>query len=139
MSTAFVDALEGHDIKVIAYIRSPDGIVLSAYNQDVREDRVRRKESLETTDIGYDPTYRNALDRWLSIFDPARLVLAPYDRKQWTSGSILADFLHMVGADASSFDTEVPSTKANVSLPFALTEALRLVNKNGMTGDKETR
>lgn len=123
-------SISSHDVRIIAYMRRPDEMVLSAYNQVVR-DQSRWKASLAES-CPYDPSYRNPLGQWITSAI-GEVVLAPYDPDQWKERSLFIDFLSMLGVeDFSEFDFRVPPEEANMSLPTILIEVLRLTNQIGI-------
>ena len=129
----FLHAINGLRATFIAYLRPPDDRLVSVFNQMVRHGR--RVAPIEERG-NYDPTYRSNLTKWAAA-DGHRLVLAPYDARQWPNGSILDDFLGMIGVDATGLDRSLEPVEANRSLPAGLTEVLRLAN--GLAMGEETR
>lgn len=129
----FLHAIKGLQATFVAYLRPPDDRFVSAFNQMVRHGR--RVAPIEERG-NYDPTYQSNLTKWAAA-DGHRLVLAPYDERQWPNGSILDDFLGMIGVDATGLDHTLEPVEANRSLPVGLTEVLRLAN--GLAMGEETR
>lgn len=123
---AFRTAIEGIPTDIIAYIRRPDEIVLSAYNQVVRDINQRWTKKLGEQ-LAYDPTYINIIGKFTGD-KPWNLIVAPYDKAQWTNGNLLDDFLAMIGVDIDNLDRNVGKDKENSSLPMPLLEILRLSN-----------
>jgi len=123
-----------HEVLAIAYVRRSDEIVLSAYNQLVRDENQRRTHPLSERNDAYDPSYRLILSRW--IRPEVRLILAPYDSPQWIGGTIASDFLSMLGIDdSSSFDFSIREEDSNVSFPSSLIDVLRLANRIRMSSE----
>ena len=121
----FLQSIRGMQATFIAYMRRPDDRLVSVFDQMVRQGR-RVKPIGESP--RYDPTCRAYLEKW-AVAEGHRLLLAPYDELQWPNGSILDDFLGMVGIDGEGLDRSLTSEEANRSLPGALTEVLRLANR----------
>jgi hypothetical protein len=96
----FLSCLKGHDVRIIAYIRHPCDIVISAFNEVVRHYDVHWMRPLNERPFAYDPSQIDILQRWLTV---PNLMLAPYDRTQWVGGSIFSDFLAMIGVDGRRF------------------------------------
>ncbi|TPI71979.1 hypothetical protein [Mesorhizobium sp. B2-8-9] len=119
----FLSGLKGHDVRVIAYLRHPGDIVISAFNEVVRHYDTHWTRPLNEQPFAYDPSQLDVLKRWLKI---PQLVLAPYDRAQWVEGSLFRDFLTMIGVPGDGFDYS--QVGGNESLPYTLIEALRHVN-----------
>lgn len=122
--------LTGHQVTVIAYMRSADELVTSAYNQSVREYSIRRTTPANADPFAYDATYSLPLEPWMKYLDPGSLILAPYDTPQLTGHTIFCDFLEMLGVnDKNHFDYTVPLHEANSSMSMPLIEHLRLFNR----------
>ncbi|MER8490776.1 hypothetical protein NKH53_21240 [Mesorhizobium australicum] len=119
----FLSCLRGHDVRIIAYIRHPGDIIISAFNEVVRHYDLHWTRPLNERPFAYDPSQLDILKRWLKV---PNLTLAPYDRAQWVGGSIFSDFLAIIGITGDGFDYEQHG--GNESLPYPLVEALRLVN-----------
>jgi hypothetical protein len=128
-----LDALQGHDVRVFAYLRRPDEILVSADNQCVRDYRHRRTEGITEKPRPYDPTYSNILSRWIERKD-IKLTLAPYDPKQWVGGSICSDFLSMIGVNGDHF--EILDERANLRLSPLITDILRSANRIPLTREQ---
>ncbi|WP_189434610.1 MULTISPECIES: sulfotransferase domain-containing protein [unclassified Mesorhizobium] len=118
-----LSCLKGHDVRVIAYVRHPSDIVVSAFNEVVRHHDRHWTRPLNEEPFAYDPSQLDLLRPWLKI---PNITLAPYDRSQWVGGSIFSDFLAMIGVSGDSFDFS--QTGGNESLSYPLIEALRHVN-----------
>lgn len=121
-------ALEEQSVEFLAYLRRPDELILSTYDELVRSPVKRWQEKFAESALLYDPTYREVLKRWINS-QIGKLVLAPYDREQWKGHSLFLDFLDMLGIDdPTGFDFHCALDDANRTLPAALTEVLRLTN-----------
>ncbi|WP_296742905.1 hypothetical protein [Mesorhizobium sp.] len=127
----FLFGLEGHDLRVFAYIRHPADIVVSAFNELVRHRVSHWTRPLNEEPFAYDPSQMDVLRRWLKV---PNITLAPYDRPQWAGGSIFNDFLGMIGVPCDGFDFS--QTGGNESLPYPLIEALRNVNVASPSADQ---
>jgi hypothetical protein len=135
-----VEATAGHEVSVIAYLRSPDGLWASAYSQLVIEPEARRTARIDEDPPPYDCTYSTVLCKWMHHFRPGTMVLAPFDRTQWPGGSLLRDFLGMAGAQDGIFEEcDASVIDRNPSLPAVLTEIIRRANASAlMTPQRHT-
>ncbi|WP_102960711.1 hypothetical protein [Mangrovicella endophytica] len=131
---AFQESLRGLETLVIGYVRRPDDIVISAYNEIVRDSTHRWTDSLDAK-LPYDPTYISIFKRWIGPGKPWRFIVAPYDQDQWVGGTLLSDFSVMIGADPSSMKQEIDRDAANRSLPAPLIEVMRAINRIGLSDD----
>lgn len=130
----FLSVLSPYEISTIAYMRRPDDLVVSAYNQIVRDEYHRRVMPLSEKNKAYDPSYKLILSRWMR--SDLNLVLAPYDQKQWFGGSIFTDFLSMIGLeDTSGLDLSNVDDEVNTSLPASLIDVLLRANRIKMSSE----
>lgn len=114
------------DVEIVAYLRRSDEIVISAYNELVR-DNVSRWSTTLSERLPYDPTFHGVIGKWLD--NPAwKFVIAPYDQPQWNGGTLLSDFLLMIGVDVTRIDVRPIESAVNKSLPPQLLEIVRLAN-----------
>ncbi len=125
------EMFKGNDLTVLAYLRRPDHQWASAYSQLVKEVDVRRCERIDEDPLPYDCGYFSILSKWMDVFKPGKLVLAPYDRPQWYGGKLILDFLVMLGVEPSipGIDTFI-GLNQNARLPAPLLETLRLTNES---------
>jgi hypothetical protein len=86
--------LQGHEVKVLVYLRRQDQLYSSFYNQDVKGIRqwaYSPYEFYETHQM-FQHDYRALLDIWSARFGKANVVIRPYESDQWRNGDILQDF-----------------------------------------------
>jgi SAM-dependent methyltransferase len=131
----FMATLRGRDVEVIAYVRHPCDIVVSAFNESVRHYPTRRTQPVNERPFAYDPAQLVVLRGWVGRED-AKVILAPYDRAQWPQRSIFADFLRTLGIDADGFD--MTDTRENESLSYAAANQLREFNKSNPTPEEHS-
>lgn len=131
---AIARCLDGTTYRVIGYLRNPCDLLLSAYNEVVRDVRLRRTDALDQPPQPYDPSLMTILRDWIEI---GNLSLFPYDPVQWKGGSIFSDFLFSIGVHPDG--ATLPKTRNNESLPFQLIEALRAANIAGIEGEPRAR
>lgn len=131
---SFLEDLAGHDVTVYAYIRNPCDQTVSAHNQLVRENKSRRTVPIHAKPRPYDPSYYYYLRAWM---ERTKLVICPYDPKQWYFGSVITDFFHTTGiAHEANNPADV---RANVSLTHDLVEAVRYLNIAGIAEQDRAR
>lgn len=129
----FMDTLRGYRVEVVAYLRHPCDMIVSAFNELTRSFESGWTVPINEEPFGYDPSQFDAVRQWLSR-DDATVTLAPYDRGQWPNGSLFVDFLHMIGASPVGMDTTDQSV--NESLSFAAAERLRRLIEAGGTKEQ---
>ena len=129
---SFLELLSPYKVSAIAYLRRSDDMVVSAFNQLVRDEHHRRAIPLSEKNRAYDPSYRLLLGRW--IRPGVRLALAPYDREQWVGGTVTTDLLSMIGlSDFTGLDVSVRAEDSTPSLPASLVDVLLLANRIPMS------
>lgn len=129
----FMATVRGHEVEVIAYVRHPCDIVISAFNEVVRHFETHWTRPINELPFAYDPSHLNVLRGWIER-DDVKLVLAPYDRAQWPYGSLYADFLGMLNVPLAGFSTGVH--KVNESVSFAAADVLRVLNTTNPTREQ---
>lgn len=133
---SFLEVFAGHEIDVIAYIRRPDEIMVSAHSELVKSSSQRWRGRVTEDPLSYDPTYIDVLSYWMERED-VYFRIAPYDRRQWPQGNLFLDFLSMLEVtDPAGFDLSTTEDHANRSLPTQLTELLRQSNSNEATPER---
>ncbi len=137
---SFLSAFGPAAIRTVGYVRNPCDLMVSAYNQVVRDPKSRRVQPIEASPPPYDVSMANILRIWM---DDGRLTLCPYDAAQWAGGTILSDFLTMLGVDATGLDPDEspdsPPTAENRSLPYLFVEAVRHLNAAGIDEDSRQK
>lgn len=118
------------DLHVIAYIRAPHHQWASAFAQLVHEQSVRRTARIDEEPVPYDCGYSTMFLKWMAHFPPGRMVICPFDPRQWHGGRLELDFLRAVGAGEAALVACSCSAgvHANASLPATLIEVLRAAN-----------
>lgn len=132
----FMRELGGRNVEVFAYVRHPCDILVSAFNERVREYKAHYLRGIEERPLAYDPSQLTHLRPWLE-HPGAKVVLAPYDAPQWSGGTIFSDFLAMIGIPSTGL--EMDAGRINESLPFAAIELLRAFNAMHPTEQQHKR
>lgn len=123
----FLRALDGNEIQVIGYLRHPCDLLLSAFNELVRNHDSGWTHSVNEQPYSYDPSTHSLFEKWLL---PEIFQIAPYDQVQWEGRSLFLDFLKMIDIDFTGLD--VDQVPKNTSIPFPLIEVLRAMNQAGV-------
>lgn len=119
----FLACLAGVEVRVIAYIRHPCDMMISAFSEIVRAHD--RGYTLPINEQPFAYSQMEALTPWLGRTS-APLLIAPYDQRQWPRGSLFADFLSMLGLPLARFD--LSDIRVNKSISYAAAERLRRLN-----------
>ncbi|NND66621.1 MAG: hypothetical protein HKN19_03440 [Halioglobus sp.] len=91
--------LSGLEIKVVAYLRRQDQLFSSFYNQDVKGERQwpgSAYEFYETHQLLRND-YVTLIQSWTAAFGKKNILLRPFEKEQWTDGSVIADFCATTG------------------------------------------
>lgn len=92
-------ALEGHTVKIVVYLRRQDQLYASFYNQDVKGARQWSKsayEFYETHQI-FRHSYHRLMELWSGIFGVENVIIRPYEPAHWPGGDIVQDFCATIG------------------------------------------
>ena len=86
--------LEGHEVKVVVYLRRQDQLYSSFYNQDVKGVRqwpYSAYQFYQTHQI-FQHDYFSLVGAWGEVFGKDNIVIRPFESGQWLNGDILEDF-----------------------------------------------
>jgi hypothetical protein len=93
--------LQGHEVRVIVYLRRQDQLYSSFYNQDVkgiRQWRYSAYEFYQTHQI-FEQSYQSLLNVWSEAFGKKNIIIRPYEVAQWLNGDIVQDFCKSIGTE----------------------------------------
>ena len=92
--------LQGHEIRIIVYLRRQDQLYSSFYNQDVKGVRQWPESAYQfyQTHQIFQQDYRTLLDLWSGVFGKENLIIRPFEVEQWVNGDIVQDFCVAIGA-----------------------------------------
>lgn len=118
-------------IYVIIYLRSQDSWVESRYKHSIISGSEIDIEKLKKP---WFCNYKQFLDKWADIVGVENVIVRPYDKKQFVSQNIYADFLSVL--NISEFDDyEYPDGDVNASLSNDELMFKKLCNDIGMTSE----
>jgi len=92
-------ALDGHQVKVVVYLRRQDQLYSSFYNQDVKGMRQWPDSAYafyETHQI-FESSYQDTLGTWSKVFGKDNIIIRPFEPGQWPGGDIVQDFCTVIG------------------------------------------
>jgi hypothetical protein len=123
---------QGYGIKVIVYLRRQDEFLLSRWSQSVKHAiaisqpwEAYKKRILKKEPFLFD--YAGTLDKLAGYVGKENIIVRRFDRKAWTNGSILEDFMKCVGLEFTG-DFKVLEQDENLSLKGNATEIKRIIN-----------
>ncbi|PLW81651.1 hypothetical protein CWI75_14380 [Kineobactrum sediminis] len=95
-------ALAGHTVKIVVYLRRQDQLYASFYNQDVKGARQWSRSAYEFygTHQIFRHSYSRLMEFWSSAFGVENIIIRPYERAQWVGGDIVQDFCATIGIPA---------------------------------------
>ncbi len=121
--------LQGHEIKIIVYLRRQDQLYSSFYNQDVKGVRQWPESAYQfyQTHQIFQQNYISLLDLWSGVFGRENVIIRPFEVEQWVNGDIVQDFCVAIGASPlrSGYKDH------NESLGFTQLYIKRCLNKIG--------
>lgn len=118
---------KGFDVNVYAYIRHPCDMIVSAFNEVVRDPDIKWTRPINEEPYAYDPSQYDMLKHW---FNEIPVILAPYDSRQWKKNSIYHDFLSMIDIESGDFNYNIE--RKNESISYDMAEILRIINNTNI-------
>tara|TARA_R110002110_G_scaffold415765_2_gene655188 strand:- start:38752 stop:39858 length:1107 start_codon:yes stop_codon:yes gene_type:complete len=94
--------LQGHEIRIVVYLRRQDELYSSFYNQDVKGVRQWADNAYRFYDTHqiFQLDYFELISAWGEGFEPHNIILRPYEQSQWHDGNIVSDFCRALGVTA---------------------------------------
>jgi hypothetical protein len=92
--------LQGHEVRVVVYLRRQDQLYSSFYNQDVKGVRQWPDSAYEfyQTHQIFQQDYYSLLDVWGGVFGKKHIIIRPFEPEQWVGGDIVQDFCDATGS-----------------------------------------
>lgn len=132
-----------YQIKVIVYLRRQDGLLISRWNQEVKQKFTSAavmtcEEYLAASKKKEKKIYQYAqkLDEIAAVIGKNNLIVRRFSPKSWKDGSIIHDFMHEIGLDVTEEFQELEESE-NLRLDKNTTEIKRILNKSGFLTEKE--
>jgi hypothetical protein len=91
--------LEGHELKIVVYLRRQDQLYSSFYNQDVKGVRqwaFSAYQFYQTHQI-FQHDYLSMINIWSEAFGRDNVIIRPFESQQWVNGDIVQDFCAATG------------------------------------------
>jgi hypothetical protein len=98
MHEQILSTLQGHDIKIVVYLRRQDQLYSSFFNQDVKGARQWAHSAYQFYDTHqiFEYDYHSLLNIWSKPFGKENILIRPYESEQWTNGDIVQDFCELL-------------------------------------------
>ena len=132
-----------YQIKVIVYLRRQDGLLISRWNQEVKQNFnsvavMTCEEYLAASEKKEKKIYQYAqkLDEIAAVIGKNNLIVRRFSPKSWKDGSIIHDFMHEIGLDVTEKFQELEESE-NLRLDKNTTEIKRILNKSEFLTEKE--
>ncbi len=86
--------LQGHEVRIIVYLRRQDQLYSSFYNQDIKGVRQWTGSAYQfyQTHQIFQQDYHSLLDVWSEVFGRKHVIIRPFESEQWVNGDIVQDF-----------------------------------------------
>ena len=133
----------GADLKIIVYLRRQDGLLISRWNQEVKQNFnsvavMTCEEYLAASEKKEKKIYQYAqkLDEIAAVIGKNNLIVRRFSPKSWKDGSIIHDFMHEIGLDVTEEFQELEESE-NLRLDKNTTEIKRILNKSEFLTEKE--
>jgi len=123
------EALRGHEVEVISYVRRQDRYIEARYNQQIKDGRLAIPlDEFAASQVGGEGLdYHAHFRQWADAFGRDSLKIRLYERDRFQQGDVRRDFLDAIGLDPGGLEFE--EGMRNVSLNFAGVEFLRRLNR----------
>lgn len=125
-----------YQIKVIVYLRRQDELLLSRWNQEVKQNFTDAaimtcEEYVATASKKQNKIYQYAqkLDEISAFIGKENVIVRRFAKKSWKDQSIIHDFMHEIGLDVTEEFQELKESE-NLRLDKNTTEIKRVLNKN---------
>jgi hypothetical protein len=122
---------------IVAYLRRQDFFIQSLYGEVVKHPEIRSTESFETyyenavgilTDVNHPLSWSGLLSSWTGVFPKDQVRVRVYEKNQWVGGTVISDFLSLLGLQEPSYLQHPSEDQRNISFPPLITELLRRTN-----------
>lgn len=126
---------EYFNLKIVIYVRRQDNMIMADFNQLVKSGSQKREleRVLERQIKRFD--YEKLIQPWASCVGPDKIIVRPYEKKQFHGGDIREDFMHHAFGVALSHQFKVSQQDAN---PRLSSSALKYkLNLNKLMDDAE--
>lgn len=129
---------EGYCFKIIYYIRRIDSAFQSALNNQIQLGNISfspdRFDEVADRLLRAFPTFGH-LNRFREVFGRESIVIRPYEKGQFSGGTIFSDFLSILGLDIED-GFVVPEQRINPSLPKEYLEIRRVLADPALIDNK---
>jgi hypothetical protein len=113
--------------RIILYVRRQDTHAMSLLNQAIKATGKYCDDRSVSCPLMPRGRYLRKVVEWMEAFPKADLVFRPYERQQFVSGDLIADFLSVLGVPKSP-DFRETQEKVNQSLDRDALEYMNLLN-----------
>lgn len=117
----------GRPTRLVVYLRRQDDRLVSSYQQAVKIGAVHDLATWSRRDFSRTYDYAELLARWQRGYQPAELVVRPFERPRFAGGSLDQDFLDAAGLEVRAAELRAVQVP-NESLGMESVELLRILN-----------
>jgi hypothetical protein len=113
--------------RIVIYVRRQDDHLVSRYQQAVKVGVGLDLATWARRDFSNTYDYAQGVARWQTAFEPAAIIVRPFERARFADGSLEQDFLDAAGLDVRAADLHKVRV-LNESLGVEGVELLRILN-----------
>ncbi len=116
------------DVHVVVYLRRQDNIIMASYNQQIKAGPQKRRIDLIYRNQIARFDYLRILEPWESSLGADKIIVRPYEQKQFYGQDVRRDFMqHVFGLEIDE-RYEFRSGNSNPRLSLATSEYKRMIN-----------
>ncbi len=135
-----ISLCEYFDVKIVAYVRRQDDLLMSRYNQHIKVTGEPFQNVLYyLPKVEHAMNYELVLGRWEKQFGREAIVVRPYEKQQFYGQSLFGDFLHHVLGLELTGDYQLPKKDINPRLSRDAMTFMHIVHGLGLGGDVRDR
>lgn len=135
--------LEGHDVRLLVYLRPQLDWLASAVGQTVRIDRLISDSSIYQNDRQFFELmkpllmYSTLLDIWADVIKPSSFTAIPYTNNTLYKNSSISDFLHRADLENIYFPYANAGIQVNKSFTREYIEVKKILNRSPRSKNTE--
>lgn len=131
---SFSKLFEGHDVRIVCYLRRQDQFLHSFYMQCIKHSQMRISDGPAEykgfNEVVTIARYDHIVSWWAESFGEDAMMVETYDRKCQKNG-VINEFMEKIDCDASSAGST--EARVNTTIHTELIEYLRVANSMGIS------
>ncbi|MEN6309430.1 MAG: hypothetical protein ABFD91_16910, partial [Anaerohalosphaeraceae bacterium] len=131
---------EQFDVKIVAYLRRQDDLLMSRYNQHIKVTGEPFQNVLYFfPKVEHAMNYELVLGRWEKQFGRDAIRVRPYEKQQFHGQNIFGDFLHHILGLELTAEYRLPKKDINPRLSRSAMAYIQLMHGLNLIGDMRDR